>query len=76
MSRSVKLMAKIGTFITFIKVLSIVFIVVVGVAGVIKRGEITDCKQCNDTYSNIFQSMSLMIFYIRSKDHRLPLYQI
>ena len=44
MSRSVKLMAKISTFITFIKVLSIVFVVVVGVAGVIKRGEITDCK--------------------------------
>ena len=75
-SRSVKLMAKIGTFITFIKVLSIVFVVLVGVAGVIKRGELlTACKRCNDTYSNIFQGISLMIFDIRSKDHRLPLYQ-
>lgn len=38
LSRSVKFMAKISTFITIVKVLSIVFIVVVGVAGVIKKG--------------------------------------
>lgn len=36
--RSVKLMAKISTFITLLKVLAILFIVVVGIAGVIKRG--------------------------------------
>lgn len=38
LSRSVKFMAKISTFITIVKVLSIVFIVVVGVAGIIKKG--------------------------------------
>ena len=37
-SLSVKLMAKISTFITFFKILSIIFIVLVGVSGVIKRG--------------------------------------
>ena len=61
-SRSVKQMAKISTFITFLKILAIAFIVAVGVAGVIQKGKVFNF--CDGAYSVIIlmQDIFPMIF--------------